>query len=262
MTSNNKSSESQEGKILAIASGKGGTGKTVSTLNLGMALHEMGKDVLIIDADIEDPNIGINLGIYSPDVTINEALQKEQSLLESLYVHDSGLRVIPASLSINYINSSLRPIENLIKKIGGYVLIDCGPGLGENVIPSLRASDGVVGVTNPMRSSLSGAMRLAEVTRDLGVPMEGIIVNNITAKEVSPEEVEHITGCKILGEIPYDPKIDESIAKRKPLIRHRPHSPASVSFKKIAHRMVGSEYNPPFTHHFKRVFGSIKSFFS
>ncbi|MFB6216651.1 MAG: P-loop NTPase [Candidatus Aenigmatarchaeota archaeon] len=255
-------SSEDEGKVISIASGKGGTGKTVSTLNIAMTLHNLGEDVLVIDADLKDPNIGINLGIYAPQSTVNEALEEEKNLLEALYIHDSGLRVIPASLSINYLNSNLKSFSKLTRDMGGYVLIDCGPGLSEDVISCLKASDSVIPVTNPMRSALSGTIRLVELAQDLDREIEGIIVNNLTSKEISLEEIRNITGCPILGDVPYDTNVDRSIVNRRPLVEHKPHSSAAQEFQKIAHDLAGEDYTPQFSNRFKRFVDSVKSFVS
>lgn len=260
MTPNEGRGESEEGKIIAVASGKGGTGKTVSILNIGMELHNLGEDVLIIDADLEDPNLGINLGIYTPEATINEALEEEQSLLEALYIHQSGLRVIPASLSINYLDSNLKSLSKVTKDIGGWVLIDCSPGLSQGVISSIRAADSLIIVTNPVRSAISGTIRLVELAQDLDRKVEGIIINNLTSREISPEEIKNITGCPILGEVPYDTDVDRSIVNRQPLVEHKPHSSAAQEFRRMAHHLLGREYEPSFTNHFKRFYDSFKSF--
>lgn len=253
--------EDLDGRVLAIASGKGGTGKTVSALNLGMALHQLDKHVLVIDGDLEDPNVGINLGIYSPQVTINEVLEKEKRLLEALYIHETGLRVIPASLSINYLNANVRAISKVIKDLNGYVLLDCGPGLNDKLINALKVSDGLIAITNPIRSSVSGTIRLVELARDLGAEIEGVIVNHITSKEVSREEIEQITGQPVLGEIPYDKNVDRSTVNKVPLVKYKPHSPAATSFKKIAHELIGKEYKTSFTSRAKGYYYSLRSVF-
>lgn len=254
-----KETAEEEGKVIAIASGKGGTGKTVSTLNIGMVLHNLGKNVMIVDADLEDPNVGVNLGIYSPQVTLNEILEGEKNILEALYIHETGLRVIPASLSINYMNTNVRAMSELIKEIGGYVVIDCGPGVNQNVRSSFEIADSIIVVTNPMRSSISGAIRVIELAKDMSKEIEGLIVNNLTSREVSNEEIKHITGCPILGEIPYDAQVDEGIVNKTPVVEHKPYSRASESFREIAHNLVDKEYNKPWHSFFRRVWSKLNT---
>lgn len=251
--------DSDDGKIISVASGKGGTGKTVTSLNLAMELHNLGKDVTVIDADLEDPNLGINLGLYSPQSTINESLEEERGLVEAVHIHETGMRLIPASLSINYLDTDLRSLESAFKNIGGYVIIDCGPGLSEKVVSCIEQSDSVVAVTNPMRSAVSGVVRLAEVVKDMQKEMEGIVVNNLTSKEITPKEIRNITGYPVLGEVPYDINVDKSIVNKEPLVQHKPYSKAALVYRKMAHDLVGEEFEPKASHHIKRYVDSLVS---
>lgn len=249
--------DSDDGRVICVASGKGGTGKTVTALNLGMELHKLGKDVTVIDADLEDPNLGINLGLYSPQSTINESLEEEKSLVEAVHIHETGMRLVPASLSINYLDTNLRSLQNSFRNLGEYVIVDCGPGLSEKVVSCLEQSDSVICVTNPMRSAVSGAVRLTELVRDMEKDVEGIVVNNLTSKEITPVEIGNITGCPVLGEIPYDINVDKSIVNKEPLVRYKPYSKAAIVYRKIAHDLVDEDFETKATHHVRMYIDSL-----
>ena len=87
-------------KIYAIVSGKGGTGKTTSAINLGTSLNHLGEDVLIIDGNLATPNIGIHLGAPIVPITLNHVLNGKAKIEEAIYEHESGTKIIPASLSL------------------------------------------------------------------------------------------------------------------------------------------------------------------
>ncbi len=249
--------DSSGGRVISVASGKGGTGKTVTSLNLAMELHNLGKDVTIIDADLEDPNLGINMGIYSPQSTINESLETDKGLVEAIHIHETGIRLVPASLSINYLDTNLSSLESAFGNLGGYVIVDCGPGLSDKVVSCLEHSDSLIAVTNPMRSAVSGTVRLTELARDMNKEIEGIVVNKMTSKEIRSEEIANITGCDVLGEIPYDINVDKSIVRKKPLVHHKPYSKAALAYRKIAHDLLDKEFQPKKSHHIKRYFDSL-----
>jgi len=87
-------------KIYAIISGKGGVGKTTTTINLGISLNLLGEDVIIIDANLTTPNIGIHLGAPIVPTTINRVLNNQAKLEDAIYEHESGTKIMPASLSL------------------------------------------------------------------------------------------------------------------------------------------------------------------
>ena len=86
-------------KFIALISGKGGVGKTTATLNLGHALSNLGKKVLLLDANFMTPNLALSLGYLNPEGTVNKFLRKERNIKEVTYLHESGISIIPASPS-------------------------------------------------------------------------------------------------------------------------------------------------------------------
>ena len=84
-------------RIIGVVSGKGGGGKTVTTINLSAALMGFGKNVIAIDADVKMSGLGLQLGMYYFPVTLNDVLGNRGTIHESLYIHSSGLRIIPAN---------------------------------------------------------------------------------------------------------------------------------------------------------------------
>ena len=88
-------------QIIVITSGKGGVGKTTTAINLGAAMNHFGSEVLIIDGNLSTPNVGIHLGAPEVPVNLNHVLQKKAKAFEAIYEHDSGLKIMPSSLSIS-----------------------------------------------------------------------------------------------------------------------------------------------------------------
>ena len=87
-------------KVIVITSGKGGVGKTTTAVNLGAAMNYFGKDVLIIDANLTTPNLGIHFGSPEVPVNLNHILLNKAEVSEGVYEHESGIKIMPASLSI------------------------------------------------------------------------------------------------------------------------------------------------------------------
>ena len=76
-------------KAIAVVSGKGGVGKTTSAINLAAALNFFGKDVVILDANLTTPNVGLHLGAPIVPVNLNHVLSGKASIVDAIYEHES-----------------------------------------------------------------------------------------------------------------------------------------------------------------------------
>src|SRR3989344_4661915 len=86
-------------KYLVIASGKGGVGKTTLAINIGKALVDFGRDVIVVDGNVSKPNIGLHLGSTKLPSTLHDVLKREKNIREAIYMHPSGIKVIPGSIA-------------------------------------------------------------------------------------------------------------------------------------------------------------------
>ncbi|MBI2125034.1 MinD/ParA family protein, partial [Candidatus Woesearchaeota archaeon] len=121
-------------KFIAFVSGKGGVGKTTSTLNTGQALLQQGKRVTLLDANLMTPNLAIHLGFLNPEGTVNKFLRKEKDLNEVIYLHESGLSIVPASPSYSeFQKTNLQHLSEIFEHLDettDFVLVDAPSGLG------------------------------------------------------------------------------------------------------------------------------------
>jgi MinD-like ATPase involved in chromosome partitioning or flagellar assembly len=148
-------------------------------------------------------------------------------------------------------------MHKLLKDLEGYVILDCAPGFGKEVISSLDVCDEVVVVTNPLFPSVVGSMRVIEVARELGKEIRGIILNKVGKFEINPKEIEAITGLKVLGQIPYDRNVDLSIIARDPVLNYRPYSTSAQAYMRIASEMTGKTYKKPKLLAFRRAIDNL-----
>ncbi|HLC70564.1 MAG TPA: AAA family ATPase [Candidatus Nanoarchaeia archaeon] len=115
-------------RFIALVSGKGGVGKTTSTINVGQALTNLGHKVILLDANLVTPNLGIHLGLMNPPNSLNKFLRKEKSLKEITYLHESGLSLIPASPSYaEYQKTNVQKLSEIFEHLdegADFVLVD------------------------------------------------------------------------------------------------------------------------------------------
>ena len=90
-------------RVIAIASGKGGTGKTSVATNLGIALAASGKQVTVVDGDVTMASTGIMMGLKRSPITIHNVLMGEAEIQEAVYEGPKGVKIVPAGLSLERI---------------------------------------------------------------------------------------------------------------------------------------------------------------
>lgn len=239
-----------------MVSGKGGVGKTTVTSNLGLALHRLGRETVVVDGDFKNPNLGLHLGMYEYDYDFQKVMREEKSILEALHIHRSGLRAIPASLSMEHLGTVADKLRDRFSEIKGHIFIDAPPGMSENVLSVLKSCDDVIIVTSPEITAVADALKMIELVRDMDKAMRGIIINRVGSKkyELSSGEIASVSGLEVMGEIPEDDNVKKSIRMKTPVVELEPVAPASIELKKIATEMVGEEYQKPSFLWLRRLF--------
>ncbi len=170
---------------MAIASGKGGVGKTNVVAGLAMALAQMGQRVVVLDADFGLANLDILLGL-SPEYTLEHVLRGEKLMEEILLDGPFGIRIIPASSGIQELTrldaaAEMRLVQGLQRISAGsdWLLIDTAAGIHDSVIKLLMAAQEVLLVTTPEPTALVDVYAMVKVVhlRDPHKPL-WLLVNN------------------------------------------------------------------------------------
>ena len=249
-------------KIIVITSGKGGVGKTTTAINLGAAMNYFGKDVLIIDGNLSTPNIGIHLNSPEVPINLNHVLLGKADPREAVYEHESGLKIMPSSLSIKELRR-VKPerISNFkkdFKNISEYIIVDSAAGLGDETIATMELADELIIITNAEMPALTDALKTIKMAEQMKKPIMGVIVTRVRKDdiEMSPEAVKDMLETPILGMIPEDMNVKRSLNKKDAVVHTHPKSDASRAYKEIAARIVDVNYNSNKDRHpfWKRIF--------
>ncbi len=240
-------------RLICVSSGKGGVGKTTVTSNLGAALTKFGADTVVLDANLTNPNLGFHIGIPLYPKTLHDVLKGEAHITEAMYIHDSGLRVVPAGLSVEDLRDTTP--ENLsdvlLDTIGepDFVLVDSAAGLGNESLNAIEASDEVLIVTNPNLPAVTDALKTVNVAEEAGTDITGVVLNMVKEHdaELNTEEVESMIGHNVIMELPHHQKVEEALAVKKPVVHHEPEHHVSERFKGIAAEVSGVDYEPDIT---------------
>ena len=234
-------------RIIVINAGKGGVGKTTTAINLGVSLNKLGKEVIIVDANLNTPNIGLQLGAPIVPVTLNHVLKGTANIDEAIYEHSSGTKIVPSSLSIEELtkfNTKKIPgIARELSKLCEYVIIDSAAGFGEEVIASLDAADEIIIVTNPEMPSVTDALKAVKVARKMGKEINGVVVSQHRGAnyEMSLPSIKSMLESQIIGVVPEDKAVKEALNLRDAVVHTHPRSKVARKYYEIAQKISGEK---------------------
>lgn len=243
-------------KIIGVASGKGGVGKSTTAVNLALALAQMGKKVALVDADIYGPSIPTMLG-YEGQPLLSDDGQTfnpfETYNIKSISIGSLISRDTPIIWRGVKISSAL---EQLMTQTNwgeiDIMVIDMPPGTGDiQITLSQRVNmDGVVIVSTPQDIALIDAIKGVNMFKKTGTPILGIIENmsyficpccgarsDIFGHEGAKQTAEKM-GETFLGEIPLDMAIRQNADKGTPIVVSAPNSPYSQAYLDIAQKII------------------------
>jgi septum site-determining protein MinD len=235
-------------RILCLASGKGGVGKTTGTINLGFALMSFNQKVVIVDGNITTPNMAIHLGVPQNKPTLQDVLEGRATIENAIYVHPSGLRVVPSGISLENMKRRFTKFisESIINLIGkwDWILIDTPAGLGREARIAIEAANEVVIVTNPELPAVVDALKAKNMSRALGTTPIGVIINKVIGDdtEMSADNIASFLELPILASVPFSKLIKRSIKEKEPASFMEPYSDVAVQFKKAAAALLGEKY--------------------
>lgn len=233
--------------IIAVASAKGGVGKSTVATNLAVALHKLGHRVGLTDADIYGPSIAMMMGAgrVDPQTTTFPIERHGVKLMSMAFVMDPTQAAIMRGPMIHkYLTAFLAQINwgEL-----DYLLIDMPPGTGDATLSLAQTVKvaGVVNVVMPQDVSTTVARRGLEAFRQLRVPVLGVIENMsyfIGDDGKRYELFGHGGGKKLaqdaevpfLGEIPIDPRVAQCGDGGDPIVHKHPDSPVAKTYLTLA----------------------------
>ncbi len=243
-------------RVFSITSGKGGVGKTNITGNLALAFSNMGKKVLIFDADLGLANIDIIFGVH-PEFNIGHVISGEKELVEVIVETTNGICIIPAMTGGNEMTSlqegqklALLSEFETLDNIFDIVLIDTAAGISSNVIYFNLAAEECIVIATGEPTSITDAYGIIKVLYQNGARRFKLLINMVEnsdeAKTVyftlSQAVDRFLPGVvtEYLGFIPMDEKVRTSVLQRKPFLVNFPESEAGKSMTSLSEKLAGS----------------------
>lgn len=240
-------------KVIAIASGKGGVGKTNVTVNLGVALASQGKQVVLLDADLGLANIDVMLGLH-PQFNLLHVLEGTKTLREILVAGPAGMQIIPAASGVKKM-AELSPAEHAgmiqafseLEQHIDVLLIDSAAGIADSVISFSRAAQEVIVVVCDEPASITDAYALIKLlSREHGVQRFHIIANMSRNVQEGRELFDKIAmvcdrflevTLDFMGIVPFDEDLRRSVKKQRSVVDYVPRSKSAAAFAHLAKKI-------------------------
>jgi septum site-determining protein MinD len=196
------------GRVYAVASAKGGVGKTTLTANLGVTLAAAGLDVAVVDADLGMPNLARLVGVSPDGATLHDVLAGDAEPLDAVYEGPEGVAVVPGDGTLDaYAAVDPRALRTVVDALAAYdvVLLDTGAGLSHDTVLPLGLADSVVLVSTPSPDAFGDTKKTKQLADHLDVPVAGLVVTRLDREGVDTDGMASHLGVPLLGVVPEDP---------------------------------------------------------
>lgn len=237
--------------VLSVTSGKGGVGKTNLSVNLATSLADMGKRVVLVDADLGLANVDVILGL-TPQKNLFHLFHEDASIRDILYPTEYGFSILPASSGMSeMLTLSTGQKLELLEAMGDledeidYLIVDTGAGINDNVLYFNLASQERLVVLTPEPTSLTDAYALIKLLKlTHGVEHFKVCVN-MAADQKAAREIfsclyqacdRFLSGVSLdlAGVIPRDTAVRKAVVAQKPYMLIEPQAPVSLAVGQLA----------------------------
>ncbi len=255
----NGSTNNGKTRIIAVSSGKGGVGKTNIAINLALSYGQLGKKVVVMDADLGLANVNVVLGII-PKYNLYHLIRKQKKMKDIIQDTNYGIQIVAgasgfskiANLSEEERNSFIDELQEL--STADILIIDTGAGVSNNVLSFIAASDDVLIVTTPEPTAITDAYGIIKIIAteienlNLGLKLIVNRVKSVTEAKKVAERVINIAGqflnlrVDYLGFVYDDELVHNAVVRQKPFLVMDSKGKASMCIRHIMGRLENIEY--------------------
>jgi flagellar biosynthesis protein FlhG len=269
-----RTAKPQKTRIITVASGKGGVGKTNLSVNMALAYARIGKKVIVMDADLGLANVNVMLKMI-PKWNLYHVIRKQKTMREILLETEYGISIVAGASGFSKIaNLSEEQRTSFIEELGALssadiIIIDTSAGVSSNVLDFIAVADDVVIITTPEPTAITDAYGIIKIIAtevesiEMGLKLVVNRVHNVMDAKKVADRMTAITGqflnikLEYLGFIYDDTAVSQAVIKQRPFMVDAPRSRAAQCVQHIVGRMEKTEFRERggFSNMFRRIFG-------
>jgi flagellar biosynthesis protein FlhG len=261
-------------RVITVASGKGGVGKTNLSVNMAIAYARLGKRVIIMDADLGLANVNILLNII-PKYNLYHVIRKQKTMREIMVDTEYGIQMIAGASGFSKIaNLNEEERQSFITELytlsnADIIIIDTSAGVSSNVLSFIAAADEAIIITTPEPTAITDAYGIIKIiateVENLNIGLKLVVnrVKNVTEGRKIAERIINISGqflnlkVEYLGCVYEDPIVQSSVLKQRPFMVQDPKSKAAISVQHLVGRIEKNDFTeePGLARMIRKLFG-------
>jgi len=232
------------GISICVVAGKEGSGKSIITTNLAIALSKLDLNVIIVDGDLEGSSIGLMLGAESDAPSMHSFLAG-RTTLENSIIEKHGIKAIVGSIKLeDLIGIEFDHFPEIIKALENafdITVVDSPGGLGYDTVTVISSCKNVLLVLTPDISAITNILKIMVIAKKSGKNIIGAVLNRSgTEYDIPREQVADILNVKVLGEIKEDKFVKKASQEGVPPVILQPATSFSKEISKIANEIIKS----------------------
>lgn len=248
-------------RVISVTSGKGGVGKTNVVANLAMAFSNLGKRVIVVDADLGLGNLDILFGVV-PQFTLEHVLAGQKEITDVLVRGPGNIRILPTSSGAAHLGDLTSEqkvtLLNALDRLEGEAdvfLIDTGAGIGSTVLYFNTAAQEILLVVTPEPTSIADAYAMMKVlSKRHGETCFNLVVNMVKNDAEVQEVVRKLSlvaeqflgvSVNVIGSVPLDDYLRMSVHKQRAVVDLYPNAKSSAQFVQMARKILQKPIRDP-----------------
>ncbi|GHU39984.1 site-determining protein [Spirochaetia bacterium] len=250
--------DSKKNRIITVASGKGGVGKTNMSVNMALAYARLGKKVIVMDADLGLANVNVMLKMI-PKWNLYHVIRKQKTMKEILVETEYGIGIVAGASGFSKIaNLNEDERQNFIDELNtlssaDIIIIDTSAGVSSNVLDFIACADDAVIITTPEPTAITDAYGIVKIiateidSLEMGLKLVVNRVHNVAEAKKVADRMTTIAGqflnvkLEYLGFVYDDPAVSQAVLRQRPFMVDSPRSKAAQCVQHIVGRMEKTE---------------------